>query len=482
MDIMSIANLKSSKSLYIQQPNTKIDTAKQSFSHVFNNERKSLSNKSKNFEEASFIKNKQTMNTLKREPVDTPNREVEVSKSSSQSANENIKAVEKKRSNDLTSLEDIEEIATIEKKSTLDIDPVLLESIISMLQVLLAASETNIGDVNVVDVELDEEQIIAMTSLQDQLNTLATSIKDDMDPKVQANVEEVLTMLKSLTVGDSKSKNISSPLSKEELSQALISFKDLEKSIKELKANLIPTKDQNKITLGAMEINVEPYEKSINLHEIPKAEKSMSSDEKDLEVKIKNVDKSSDENQFDGQPMLNAELDEVLFNQNINTPTGEKIYQKIDVKVIKNEILEPKQFISEIAQKAGAFLSKDRNEMNIQLSPENLGKITIKIGLNDGSLTGKIYAENFSVKEIIEANLDQLRDSLGEKGLNIAGLDVEVGDNSSAFRRNLFQSNSRKGQSTRSDSVNAGEVVGAFDMEENKINPYLISSQFEGQV
>jgi len=171
-----------------------------------------------------------------------------------------------------------------------------------------------------------------------------------------------------------------------------------------------------------------------------------------------------------------------VVNDNILASQQEKIDQTINVNVLKNEIVEPKQFINLISQKASAFLSKDRNEMTIQLTPEHLGKISIKIGLNDGTLTGKIYAENYSVKEIIEASLNQLRDALEENGLNITKLDVNVGDNSQNFGNGLFQQRIANRQKSKGVSMEINNSFITLEQDINQRNPYLLSGQFDSLV
>jgi len=65
--------------------------------------------------------------------------------------------------------------------------------------------------------------------------------------------------------------------------------------------------------------------------------------------------------------------------------------------------------------------------MVITLKPETLGKLTLKVVTENGIVIAKFAAESQQVKEIIEANMQQLKDSLQNQGLSIQGFSVSVG-------------------------------------------------------
>ncbi len=64
--------------------------------------------------------------------------------------------------------------------------------------------------------------------------------------------------------------------------------------------------------------------------------------------------------------------------------------------------------------------------LQIQLKPEYLGQLRMQFSLQDGELRGHIWAQNQQVKELIQTNLVELRNQLGEQGLNFSELDVSV--------------------------------------------------------
>jgi flagellar hook-length control protein FliK len=69
-----------------------------------------------------------------------------------------------------------------------------------------------------------------------------------------------------------------------------------------------------------------------------------------------------------------------------------------------------------------------QRELRIQLQPPELGRLHMKIGLEDHQVVLKIHVENPFVKDLIENNLAQLRQSLQDQGLRMDKCAVTVGD------------------------------------------------------
>lgn len=69
------------------------------------------------------------------------------------------------------------------------------------------------------------------------------------------------------------------------------------------------------------------------------------------------------------------------------------------------------------------------NEIKITLRPQHLGDVTLKILTDNGIITAQFEAQNQRVKEIIESNFNQLKDSLQSQGIEISNLQVNVNEN-----------------------------------------------------
>ena len=94
------------------------------------------------------------------------------------------------------------------------------------------------------------------------------------------------------------------------------------------------------------------------------------------------------------------------------------------------EIPRPGDLFQQIVQKARIAVKAGYPEMEIQLKPDSLGKLKLHIALENGLISARFIAESLQVKHIIEASLPQLKQSLGEQGLQLDRLEVSV-DNGS---------------------------------------------------
>ncbi len=83
--------------------------------------------------------------------------------------------------------------------------------------------------------------------------------------------------------------------------------------------------------------------------------------------------------------------------------------------------------------------SDDHSEMIIRLKPEELGKVELKIEVHNDNVIARFNVASQVVKEAIESNLQDLRNSLKDKGFSEMSFDVDVnqgGDGQSAFQQN----------------------------------------------
>lgn len=135
------------------------------------------------------------------------------------------------------------------------------------------------------------------------------------------------------------------------------------------------------------------------------------------------------------------------------------------------------EIINQIVKKAEIVLSDTHSEMRMQLEPENLGKLTLKIAVERGLITAKFNAESYEVKKVIESSLNELRDMLQEKGLEVQNFSVSVGqenkeyNNSNAFQQ--WKETVKLNSSVRSRGSYEGYIGGDIEAPRS-VNPYRI--------
>ncbi len=83
--------------------------------------------------------------------------------------------------------------------------------------------------------------------------------------------------------------------------------------------------------------------------------------------------------------------------------------------------------IQQVIEKAETLLGENRSEVVMQLKPESLGKISLRVIQERGEIVARFVAENEQVKAVLENNMQMLRDSLQRSGVLLQSLSVSVG-------------------------------------------------------
>jgi len=86
--------------------------------------------------------------------------------------------------------------------------------------------------------------------------------------------------------------------------------------------------------------------------------------------------------------------------------------------------------IDQIINRLSVRSNGSQSEVKIRLDPPSLGTVRLNISTSADGVRTLIVAENQAVKQLIENNLSQLRDSMANQGLKLDGFSVEVGGDS----------------------------------------------------
>ena len=108
------------------------------------------------------------------------------------------------------------------------------------------------------------------------------------------------------------------------------------------------------------------------------------------------------------------------------------------------------------------------SEMRLTLKPESLGDIILRVMTQNGIVVAQFLAESQRVKETLESNFNQLRDSLEEQGIKFSELSVSVGGDGSEARNHFEQARQRLRHRMESLTNAAPE-----DEETEQIDPFF---------
>lgn len=116
-----------------------------------------------------------------------------------------------------------------------------------------------------------------------------------------------------------------------------------------------------------------------------------------------------------------AQTVSTLFNTNQhNNQRTEAANFHETMKSLENDVLE------QVIQKVQVNLKPGQTEMRMQLKPEHLGEIQMKLVVEDGKVTAQFLTNNQGVKETLENSLHHLRQNLQEQGIKVEKLSVLI--------------------------------------------------------
>lgn len=115
--------------------------------------------------------------------------------------------------------------------------------------------------------------------------------------------------------------------------------------------------------------------------------------------------------------------------------------------------------VSEILQQIAEFVkvsaSQDVTSLEMQLNPENLGKLYLQISTTkEGSITAQFAAQSQAVKEALETQIVELRQTLNQQGVKVDAIEVTVATHE--FERNLEQNAEREKQQGQQEEKRQG--------------------------
>lgn len=148
----------------------------------------------------------------------------------------------------------------------------------------------------------------------------------------------------------------------------------------------------------------------------------------------------------------------------------------------KNEIMfemsKRIDVINQLSNKIFTSLKEDKSEMIVQLKPDILGKIILKVSLSDDVLSAKIITQSQETKNIIVTQLDELRDTLSRQGYTIGNLDVDIHQDGSQSQ--LFYSN--QGDNFRLNSKTSNNILSNDEDLIRDKGLYITSNLRQGNV
>lgn len=142
---------------------------------------------------------------------------------------------------------------------------------------------------------------------------------------------------------------------------------------------------------------------------------------------------------FEAHRMKASRLTTTVKTENLqpgsSAPSWQEDLQTGEIKPAKADSIfqeqlrtpvNPKEIIEQMVEKISLIQSKKVSELTLDLKPDYLGKMTIKLAMEEGVLTARFLTDNPQVKNLLESNLSTLRQQLESQGIKVEKTEVNV--------------------------------------------------------
>ncbi len=325
------------------------------------------------------------------------------------------------------------------------------------------------------ELDMDPEELVElMTALgmkpldmlqPENLAKLYMECNNQMDATMVVTCEqfqELLSQVKSL--GEEVRHDLS--MDKNQFAEAVSMMEALEQPVeldesmaKELMAQDSATHKINEVTTEAVETD------------IPLEEDGQAQQVETMEETVKAVEDT------DTQSMMKQERfdqgGEDTFHQETGTQTGSVVMS--DNSSVSNaeipeaphtyvDITDTIQMIRQLADNVRVAVSTDTQWMEMQLNPENLGKMLLHVSQKEGAVSAQITTQNEIVRENLMLQMANLQERLESAGLKVDAIEITV--SSHAFEQNLEQGQNRQEQDQAAEHRNTGSTRRNLNLSE----------------
>lgn len=163
----------------------------------------------------------------------------------------------------------------------------------------------------------------------------------------------------------------------------------------------------------------------------------------------------------------------------IQNNTQKEVFKAFTEVINKTEAgrnVDTADVIKQIVERLKTDFTSEISEIKVTLKPEYLGDISLKVASQNGVITAQFTAENQRIKEIIEANFEQLKDVLNEQGIQVSELSVNIG-NEESNNSEQFNFSGQKSESRIKD------IIDNSFLDNNETEPEIEDTYIdEGQV
>lgn len=188
-----------------------------------------------------------------------------------------------------------------------------------------------------------------------------------------------------------------------------------------------------------------------------------SEETKDVKLEEKETSSSSSNENKEGQSLFEHFIDNLSIHRQVQV---EQTEMKLDA------IAQMREIVTQVVEQIKVQVHADTTEMEVQLNPENLGKVNLTVVAKEGHITAQFVTENEMARQALEGQIQQLRDTLGEQGLKVEQVEVTVSnfDFANSNQANAEEQKQQHNQEQRKiqRSINLNDSIDLNELSEEE--------------
>lgn len=156
-----------------------------------------------------------------------------------------------------------------------------------------------------------------------------------------------------------------------------------------------------------------------------------------VDVKLEDKITLESDKKDNSQSELSGNGNESLSGQFLKTLIGNVDNAVNADSTFKGYTVNAEDVVRQLVDAIKVNVNGSFSEMELQLQPENLGKLNLVISSRDGIITAQLMAENEDVKSAIENQIVMLKDNFDQQGLKVDAVEVTVQTHGFEMGKNL---------------------------------------------
>lgn len=108
---------------------------------------------------------------------------------------------------------------------------------------------------------------------------------------------------------------------------------------------------------------------------------------------------------------------------------------EVVVETVERTFVDVQDLINQVSEYTRVTVQQSQSSIEMQLNPAHLGKIYLQVVSKEGMITAQLAAQNEAVKEALESQAVQLKETMNQQGLKVEAVEVTIA--SHEFEQNL---------------------------------------------